>query len=385
MDILIHALPRSAGGLIRALKSLEGADYFGETPSLTIELPAESDVLLLKFLSSFTWPPSSGRRDFTLRRRVQSQHLTPEEASLRTVDAIYPKDPNYSNVLVLSPQVELAPSYYHYLKYTLLAYKHSKHSERAPQGLAGISLDLPSSKPTDGEPVFYQLESQSPAGADSIPALLWQVPNNNAALYFGDKWIEFRSFLSNRLSSALNSPRHSNELPTYFPAWMAFMLELIRARGYFMIFPDFADKDKLALVSVHNELFQPPEEFASPPLVPTLDPDVDEEPRPDEPLPVRPGVQDGRPKTVEKELSGSSTISNLLNNFPDGLPAVSSLPVLNYSGEPISPGELVAQTEVYRKTFRTEIGGCREGDKPAEIVPLQADDLFCWAGDEKRE
>ncbi|KAK3088938.1 hypothetical protein LTR53_019894, partial [Teratosphaeriaceae sp. CCFEE 6253] len=42
IDILIHALPASSGGLIRLVKSLERADYAEfPVPKLTIELPSD--------------------------------------------------------------------------------------------------------------------------------------------------------------------------------------------------------------------------------------------------------------------------------------------------------------------------------------------------------
>lgn len=340
------------------LKSLEAAEYFGEPPSLAIELPVEADPPVLDFLSHFFWPPFSGRRDFILRRRIESQRPTPQEASLRTVDAVYPKDSKFSNVLVLSAQTELAPSYYHYLKYALLAFKHSKFPGNRPQRLAGISLELPSSRPTNGEPFSYLVKPQSPPGMENIPGFLWQVPNSNAALYFGDKWIEFRSFLSNRFSSPSNS-QHPNVMPTAFPAWMEYMLELMRARGYYIAFPAFTCEG-LSLASVHEELYHPPEEFETPFPVSTSISGPDE---------VR------QPNTREKVLSDVLTISNILNTYPGGLPALSSLPVLSYLGEQVSPRELMEQTETYRETFRMEVGECNGG--AAEIAPLQADDLFC--------
>lgn len=363
MDILVHAPPRSSAGLIRLLKSLEAADYFGEPPSLVVELPAEADPLLLDFLSHFSWPPSSGRRDFTLRRRLESQRPTPQEASLRAVDSVYPKDSQFSDVLVLSAQAKLAPSYYHYLKYTLLAFKYPNVPKDTSQRLAGISLELPLSQPTDSELFSKPSNAQMPPGVGNIPGFLWQVPNSNAALYFGDKWMEFRSFLSNRFLSPSNFQKHPNVISTRFTAWMEYMLELMRARGYYVAFPAFGPGEDLSLASVHEEQSHPLEEIASPLPVPTSTPIVD---------------RVWQYSAKEGVLTDALTISNILVAFPGGLPALSSLPVLNYLGEQVSPRKLIEQAETYSDTFRIEIGGCDRRHKPVDVTPLQADDLFCF-------
>src|SRR3954453_322797 len=80
IEILVHAPAESSGSLIRLLKSLENADYFGfPHPRLTIELPPRIDIFTVNFLSSFRWPPDSNGREskLTLRRRVNPERLSP--------------------------------------------------------------------------------------------------------------------------------------------------------------------------------------------------------------------------------------------------------------------------------------------------------------------
>lgn len=372
MDILVHAPPQSVGGLVRLLKSLERADYLGSTPTLTIELPPDTDPSVLKFLSTFTWPPNGQRRDFTIRRRIKPQHLTPEEATIRTVDAVYPKHSSFSHVLVLSPQAELSPAYYQYLIYTTLKYKYSSVPEESAGDLLGISLELPSFKPTDDKPFSYLPSSPT----DETPEFLWQIPNNHAALYFGDKWIEFQSFLSNRFSPSLKSKQNhrSSLISTQFPSWMEYMLEFIRARGYHLLFPAFATEDDLALVSVHSELYRRPEEYALP------SPNSASGQNQEEDLNRVENLSSGdQLRSSEKTLSESSTLSTLFHTFPGHLPDLSSLKVLSYTGEPIASDDLAEQTEAYRKTFINEIGGCKDEQLPPDAEPLKADDLFCLA------
>jgi hypothetical protein len=336
---------------------------FGPAPSLTIELPADADPTLLKHLSDFNWPPATDRHDFTLRRRIHPRYITPEEASIRMIDAVYPKDSAINHVLVLSPQVELNPSYYHFLKYTLLRYKYSAMADELNPRLLGISLELPSSKPTDGEPLSSVTKLPPPSESGDLPLALWQVPNGHATLYFGDKWTEFQSFLSNRFSPALKSKQKplSTLQAGKFPAWMDYMLEFIRARGYFLLFPAFATADDLALVSVHGELSRQPEEY--------------------DPVPGKSSSEPGKvptanqPSSDDKVLTGAYTISNIVRAHPGKLPGLSSLPLLSYSGEAAT--DLLQTAKEYQQTFTREVGSCGDDRKPPAFEPLKADDLFC--------
>lgn len=107
IEILLHAPSESSGSLIRLIKSLESVDYLGLPPMLTIELPPRTDPQLLHFLETMQWP--SGK--ITLRRRVRQENMSPAESAIRTVESSYPRNLNTSHLLVLSPQVDLAPSF----------------------------------------------------------------------------------------------------------------------------------------------------------------------------------------------------------------------------------------------------------------------------------
>jgi hypothetical protein len=282
------------------------------------------------------------------------------------IDAIYPKDPAINHVLVLSPQVELNPSYYHYLKYTLLRYKYSAMADELGPKLLGISLELPSSNPTNGEPFSSPTNPPPPSGSGDLPLALWQVPNGHATLYLGDKWTEFQSFLSNRFSPALKSKQTplSKLQPGKFPAWMDYMSEFIRARGYFLLFPVFATANDLALVSVHGELSRQPEEYDLPSGKSSSEPGKISTPN--------------QPSSDDKVLTGAYTISNILRAHTGKLPGLSSLPLLSYSGK--QAADLLQTATEYQQTFTREVGGCADDRKPPASEPLKADDLFCLEG-----
>jgi len=119
IDMLIHAPPGGSGSLIRLLKSLSAADFTAcAIPHLTIELPHKLDPNTATFLENFQWPPASTHnptniRQLTLRHRIPRSSLTEEESSVRLLESFWPTDPRYSHVLVLSPQVELSPRFFH--------------------------------------------------------------------------------------------------------------------------------------------------------------------------------------------------------------------------------------------------------------------------------
>lgn len=295
----------------------------------------------------------------TLRRRVLQENMSPAESAIKTVESFYPRNPNTSHLLVLSPQVELAPSFYHYLLYASLRYKQSLRGKHLPK-LLGISLELPSSNPIGNEPFTPPLQEAADRGTEresSLPHFLWQAPNSNAALYFGDKWAEFHSFLSKRLTvREVNDgvAPHDKLVSRKYPAFMEFLLEFIRVKGYYMLYPSFS-AGAYALATVHKELYQVPEEFfqdVSSRTVKTPDDSVTEV---SEPVTV-----DSLQKTGSSEapLSQKSTIISLLNQFGTDLPDIDSLPLLSYRRDRLSRDLHGHDTEEYATKFRIRFGGC---------------------------
>lgn len=131
IDILIHAYPGASGSLIRLLKSLSGADFGGgSVPHVTIELPQKIDPPTVQFLEGFHWPPAgfadaSGTKQLSLRHRIPKHGISEEESSVRFLESFWPTHPQDSHVLVLSPQTELAPDFFHCTSRVLLYYSVS--------------------------------------------------------------------------------------------------------------------------------------------------------------------------------------------------------------------------------------------------------------------
>ncbi|MCJ1399724.1 hypothetical protein MMC11_002926 [Xylographa trunciseda] len=387
VDILIHAPTGSSGSLIRLLRSIEEADYFGcRRPHLTIELPTELDPPTWSFLQNLVWPPldPSGAphiSQVTLRHRIPRDRLGSEEASVRFVESFYSARPQHSHVLVVSPQVQLSPLYYHYLIYNLLEYKYAaygSHTEEA-ESLMGISLDLPSRSLDNARPfsapVTKPKDDTVAISHDSttIPSplpFLWQAPNSNAALYFGDKWAEFHSFLSNRLLVQHRQPSSRTRIISpEQPSWTEYLLELMRTRGYSLLYPNLISD---SLATVHNELYQIPEETT--PLAPSEAP-FPQIPDSAEPFIVNPLLTSITPISHQEQPLLTTPLLTILPSDGD-LPTLSTLPLLSYFGEALNPLSSKNEAVRYANDFRSQIGRCKSGISNA-VAPMKADDLFC--------
>jgi len=394
IDILIQAQPESSGSLMRLLMSLYHADYSGSAhPRITIELPHEIDSMTQTFLSDFRWPPphagSVGRlNQLTVRRRIPSQRLSAEEASIRFLESFYPSNPTDNHVLLLSPRAQLSPLYFQYLKYHLLLYHYSTSSTFASH-LLGISLEVPATlldgttkfePPTRDAMSLQNLNRVTPSSEDFLPSFLWQAPNSNAALYFGSRWLELHSFLSHRLarfhSTPSAAPRPKLVSPT-LPAWTEYALELMRARGLALLYPGRGSADAAALVTLHSELYVPPEEFLAPPAA--ADTNAAGPPHIDGRTPFRlPAAAPAAPAAPEAPLAPARALPALLPFA--AAPDARVLPHLSAAGAPLRPQGVALDAERFAEVFRAEVGGCVGGAAAASARGRDgsAADLFCW-------
>ncbi|KAL8871106.1 MAG: hypothetical protein Q9174_002994 [Haloplaca sp. 1 TL-2023] len=388
VDILIHAPLYSSGSLLRLLKSIEKADYFGfRRPHLTIELPAQTDTRTTEYLEDLVWPPidESGAphvSQVTLRRRIPRRRFNAEDASVRLIESFYPARPINSHVLVLSPQAELSRLYFHFLMYNLLENKYSISSRNSLElsNLMGISLELPSTHLNDSEvfrpPEIHRESADTREPPEAATPFLWQSPNSNAALYFGDKWIEFHSFLTSRVSlDPAKAPSRPKLVSEMYPAWMEYLLELMRARGYTLLYPNFlSSRDSIA--TLHHELYQPPEEFAKPKKAadappPTMDPEKETfDTDPNAHRPKRPETTPLRRTNLISILPRAATTQELFE-----------LPLLSYEGNEIDASGINSAARAFTNDYRRHVSNCKATSKQPNVQPMRADDLFCTAAD----
>jgi len=363
VDLIVHAQKSASGSLIRLLESLKKADYFSSThPRLTVELPNEIDEPTKQYLlNRFKWPPTenqNGPNLLALHHRIPQHGLTVEENSIRFLESFWPADPANSHVVVLSPQAEVSPFFFHYLKYAMLEYKYSTRQYDAT-ALLGISLNLPSTYLNDST-VF-----NPPLSKKLATPFLWQQPNSNAALYFGDRWVELHDLVSRILTSQKKLPNSkilgTKEVSKTYPSWLEHILKLARARGYVTLYPNFESVD--SLVSLHNDLFRLPDEFTKKPT----------------------GAPNGElGADVKEHLSLKHkerplVTSGFINYIKDGgkLPLLVDLPMIGFDGKTIDSSGLDSDAQEFADVFRKEIGGCDEKAKPKDMILGQTGDLFC--------
>lgn len=396
VDVLVQAPTGSSGGLIRLVKSLETADYSGlRPPKLTIELPSDIEYFAKRHLERLVWPPDKDvsplRTDgLVLRHRIPSSRVLSEQASLRFLESFYPTSTEDSHVLILSPQVELSPLYLQYLQYAILEYRYSSYdSLQAREDLLGISLDVPTSflngtsgfiAPNAADMTNYTTDGEE--ATDKTPApFMYQAASSTASLIFGDNWVTLHSFLSNRMaaSHASKVERPRKLISETEPAWLEYLLELMRARGWSMLHP------AVPLLTVHNELFQIPEEYMQGNVgsEKAADVHVPSHDLLEEPFLRAQDAPSIRPHAERAPDSDVTPLQDILP-FEGDLPQLSHIPYMYHTGDLISAGEKAEFRDRYAAHFRRHVGGCEgaDADRKRRTYALSADDLFCLPGTE---
>ncbi|KAK7956079.1 uncharacterized protein PG986_005301 [Apiospora aurea] len=379
IDILVHAIPGASGSLIRLLRSLSRTDFAaGTIPHLTIELPHDIDPPTKRFLETFKWPPAhvynpNNARYLSLRHRIPHQRMTEEESSFRFLESFWPADPHTSHILVLSPQVELSPQFFHYLRYTLMEYRYSTASIVQNWGarLLGISLEQPL-KMIGGNAKFVSPSIDKSGANSESTSFIWQAPTSSAMLFLGERWIELHDFVSRTLE-ARDSLDHTPALlseklvSTEHPSWLEYALKLSRLRGYWTVYP--GEKTAKNLATVHRELHHLPEEYA----------DVE----PKDPALADDASEAEIDAAIEKykggvEISLAPPVS-LLQSLPhDGvLSSFASLPLLSWDGQRTDVQGIDAHALEYSSVFKKEVGKCVGKAAEKEVVSLSTEDLFC--------
>ncbi len=269
--------------------------------------------------------------------------------------------------------------------YQLLEYKYSSTAPFSAEvsSLMGLSLELPNMHLNETDmfyPPMIRRESVESGDSPEEPTpFLWQAPNSNAALYFGDKWVEFHSFLTSRLSlDPATTPGRPKLVSAMYPSWLEYILELMRARSYTLLYPNFPQGGE-AVATMHYELFQPPEEFSKPKPKPegdtpisTLDP---QETFQTDPISHRPKHSESTPLTTK--------LTSLLPTRGTIVQELSDLPLLSHQGNEQSSAIFQTTARSFASDFRRQVGRCSATDKP-EVEPMKADDLFCNHMDKNR-
>jgi hypothetical protein len=404
VDILIHAQPRSSGSLLRLLHSIKTADYSGLShPEITIDLPPDVESFARDYLRDFEWPPHQDptgprQRKVKVHHRISTAKTTTENNALRFLESFYPVDPDHSHVLLLSTQTELSPLYYQYLMYHVLQHRYAAYGSDDGDNLFGVVLATPDAYLNGTGPfvpmTMSDTEKKPKTPEDLTVPFLWQAPNADAALIFGDIWAEVHDYLKNRLraahdtSSVHQAPTKRAKLVSETqPGWLEYMLELMRARGWRNHYP--AQLDAGAWATVHRDLFQKPEEYMNKRAKTDESPkETEKETQPEEPFLRAESAADQihrQEKYLEQkehDLLHHSQPLHALLPYETELTEIALLPALDCTGQKIERESFANQATEYRPLLRAQVGGCNtaEASNDRKYDLGKTSDLFCFIG-----
>lgn len=213
----------------RAFDSLQNANYLGDQVDLFMLMDEKSDVSTRKFINNADW--SAGKKQ--IRHRISS--VQPMQLF---VESWYPSD-DHEYAVLLDDRVELSPSFYVWIKQTLLKYKYDAVTNKQ---MFGISLYSP--RVIDTDPSGRQLLMRT-----DTPYFM-QVPFGAGALYFPEHWREFHDYMTARLTDQSivkkkTGDRHlfkdslltNSRTDKWMNSWRKYFDEVINMRGYVMLYP----------------------------------------------------------------------------------------------------------------------------------------------------
>ncbi|KAF5657080.1 hypothetical protein FHETE_10626 [Fusarium heterosporum] len=372
-DILIQAPAVGTANLQRLLTSLRRADKSAlSIPQLTIKLPPVIEKTLESFLSNFQWPSkASGQlpqsQMLSLRHRVPLRKMDEEESSVRFLESFWPSKPSHNHVLVLAAHTEVSPQFFNYVKYNLLhsLYSHSSIVQDWNENIMGISFHSPSTLLDDTTPLTIPAADTWGEKVSSSP-FFWQAPTNDAVLFMGDKWVELHGYVSH----VLEKQQERTETPAFLakkntskkhPAWLEYVLQLSQLRGYVTLYP--RPETAATILGAHSDLPTTPEEYLG---------ETDE------------SDDNGKADSATSRFDPASPVDMLATLPGEGnLLSLGELPLISWSGKPITLDQLAANSLGLTKQFRQEVGQCPPSvvdDEDEFGLPRRskdASDLFC--------
>lgn len=223
---------RRAHSLKRLCNALASADYLGDEVPIRFALDANADDPTHRFISQFHWPHGP-----------KSVHARAAHAGLATavVESWTPaSDDEYA--VLLEDDIEVAPSFYAWLKYALLMYRYSGEAAADPD-MIGISLYTP-----------RLVEVKIPRRRVNLHAELrgqpfaQQLPCSWGALFYAQPWRNFREWLL--LRTGADSPKRiaipDSAVPGWKGSWKKFLIELMYLRAKWMLYPNFRNQSSFS-------------------------------------------------------------------------------------------------------------------------------------------
>lgn len=223
---------RRPQSLKRLCAALAVADYFGDTVELKFTMDAGADVETRRFVASFKWP--HGPKSATVRAEHAGLAVAVVESWQPSADDEY--------AVLLEDDIEVAPSFYGWLKYALLMYRHGDEEAKDPR-LIGISLYTPRlvevARPRRRIDLFVELGGRP---------FLQQLPCSWGALFFPEPWRAFRDYLLHRMAQdpAVQVKIPGSVVDGWKGSWKKYLIELMYRRAQWMLYPNFKNQSSFS-------------------------------------------------------------------------------------------------------------------------------------------
>ncbi|KAJ1638524.1 hypothetical protein T492DRAFT_943726 [Pavlovales sp. CCMP2436] len=191
-------------------------------------MDAGADIETRRFVSGFKWP--HGPKSATVRVKHAGLAVAVVESWQPSSDDEY--------AVLLEDDIEVAPSFYTWLKYALLMYRHGDEAARE-QRMIGISLYTPRLvevvRPRRRLDLYAQLGGR---------AFLQQLPCSWGALFFPEHWRVFRDYVLHRMSQEASASVMipGSVVDGWKGSWKKFLIELMYRRAQWMLYPNFKNQ-----------------------------------------------------------------------------------------------------------------------------------------------
>lgn len=253
--MVITTSQQNTGTLYRLLESLLSAEYLHPIlPRLFITFnPNTTTPTILRLLQR--WPSDR----LILRHQIAPLHTSFPGA----LQSWYPISDN-SYALVLQDNVELSPWYMYWLHLSLMRYVYSvpAHEQPSVSLLTGISLQsAPQGKSNthqtlDIRTVLFMAPMYTGWTSYTTP-YIWQDTLFHSTLFFPSQWKEFHTYISLREALGGGIPSATDHLPRFSSSFSEFSLEnywleLVLARGYAVLYPNFEGGTSFAVQHVES-------------------------------------------------------------------------------------------------------------------------------------
>ncbi|KAI7903149.1 uncharacterized protein BX663DRAFT_560706 [Cokeromyces recurvatus] len=222
----------------RIFNSIKHANYLRDKEiDLMIFMDEKSDRLTRELVDNLQWKIGEKR----IHHRISQVH-----SMQQFTEAWYPSN-NDEYAVMLDDRLELSPSYYIWIKQTILKYRYSTTTSKQ---IFGISLYSPRIIDTDPNGRSLLLLNRSGTANDVHFPYLMQVPSSSGALYFPEYWREFHDYITARLTDQAivkrgTGQRHlfkdtllkTSKSNRWINSWRKYFDEMIYMRGYVMLYP----------------------------------------------------------------------------------------------------------------------------------------------------